>query len=503
MAQNPVLADQVKIEPGASGTRLIDRDPSDGSLRFTDPNTTAVLSALLGIRNVTDLYLVGPGGTGAPYTAIQDALDAVPDIGTGLIVVMGGSYTENITISKDNVSLVGLGKVTLTNDVADATVTIIESPTSIPENVLLQNLVVINTEDGEECVLISGANNYADGTFTVGTAPLTAGDTLTIGGLPLTGVAGSRTSGNDDFSVDGVTVSIVAAEIAAAINDPANSFSALVVATAVLGVVTITAQAPGAGGNAITIASSTGDVVASGATLTGGGTTDSRVGYGGIDILDCVLQAQGNGGFQVRAETVNNVRVRGGTWRGSSSTSQARATQCASFRVFGVEWMNDVQAAYDSGGDQPAIITSVYEVSHVRQMGSVLANLLGEGSLTLDHLVSGSVAQGGDRLLNIAHSSIGALVVNDTTEANLDQTSRGVATGTGTLAETMATGIKVFAASASEPVVFAVPQPDAVYSVLVSASVPGSVTAKTAAGFTILLTAPVTETVFYTITRQM
>jgi len=99
-------------------------------------------------------------------------------------------------------------------------------------------------------------------------APL-PGDILTIGGVPLTGVAGSRTPGSDDFDVTGGGAT-AAADIVAALNDGANSFTGTVTATRNGDVVILTAFAPGAVGNAVTLVSSTAQLVVSGATLQGG-----------------------------------------------------------------------------------------------------------------------------------------------------------------------------------------------------------------------------------------
>lgn len=57
-----------------------------------------------------------------------------------------------------------------------------------------------------------------------------AGATITIGGVPLTAVAGARTPGSDDFSLASGTVLGVAQSIVDAINDAANSFTTLVTA---------------------------------------------------------------------------------------------------------------------------------------------------------------------------------------------------------------------------------------------------------------------------------
>ena len=507
MPQPPYQVDQLQIEPGTTGTRLIDRDPTDGGLRFADPNVTAALLSLVGLRNITNLLIVGAAGDGAPYTAIQDAIDDAPDTGPTLIMVMAGEYTENLVIQKDGLHLIGVGRPKLTASV-DATVWINDAdPLTTPESVILEGFIIENTGVGEECVLIEGAGVFASGTVTVNTAPLTAGDTLTIGVNTLTGVAGSRASGSDNFSVDGVTAAAIAAELVAAINDAANSFITDVTSEALAGVVTITAQSPGVAGNSIALASSTVDMTASGATLTGGSAAGSRVLYDGLLLQDCDLVASGAGGYQIRADTVNNIEVRGGSWRGSATNSFSQITQCASFRVFGLEWLNDLELDYDIGDDQPAITTTSYWVSHCRRVGNVLCDLTGLGSLSLGHCTSiGDVTVGGDQTLDVTHSRIADLTVNGTVAASVSETDRGSLAGTGTVEESMSTGSVAFVASASEAVVFGAPQPDASYAVLVdvpAVGVTANVTTRIAGGFTITLSAPITDTVYYTVTRQM
>lgn len=91
----------------------------------------------------------------------------------------------------------------------------------------------------------------SEGDITVASGTPGVGDTIDIGALgTLTSVAGARTSGSDDFSIDSGTVGGIAAEIAAAINDPANSFASTYTAVAVTDTVTITAIAPGTAGDA-------------------------------------------------------------------------------------------------------------------------------------------------------------------------------------------------------------------------------------------------------------
>ena len=145
--------------------------------------------------------------------------------------------------------------VTLQNSGAADTVTISASIATTPQDVLLRGLKIQNTVAAQTCVNIQGADSFATGTITVNAAPLATGDTLTINGTALTGTAGLRTSGSNDFSVSGMTTDAIAGEIVAALNDSANSFATLVDATSALNVVTLTAVTAGAGGDAITTVS--------------------------------------------------------------------------------------------------------------------------------------------------------------------------------------------------------------------------------------------------------
>lgn len=96
-------------------------------------------------------------------------------------------------------------------------------------------------------------------------------DYLVLGGVAyLVAVTGPRTSGANDFSVDGNTFD-VANSIADAINDSANIFRGIVTATSQFGAVTLTAVPLGYAGNAIAVESSNALVFRlSGSTLTDG-----------------------------------------------------------------------------------------------------------------------------------------------------------------------------------------------------------------------------------------
>lgn len=126
---------------------------------------------------------------------------------------------------------------------------------------------------------ISGTTK-GTGTATVTTAPLAAGDTLVINNKTLTGVAGARTPGNNDFNTTGGTVDAVARAIIEALNDPNNQFqNDIVASTTVAGRVDLEARDGGTTGN-YTLSSVTvppGGITLSGAAMTGGGTTQSTV----------------------------------------------------------------------------------------------------------------------------------------------------------------------------------------------------------------------------------
>lgn len=521
MAQPPFLIDVLQIEPGSGDTLTIGMDSTDNAMEFVDAVLTSgvLLSALVGLRNVTGVFIVGRAGDGAPYTAIQDAVDAVDDASSAtapsLVLVLPGAYTENVTIQKDGVYLVGLGGVTLTNSGASDTVEISAAITTTPQNVLLRGLTIVNSTAAQTCVRVIGADTFASMTITVNAAPLATGDTITIAGTALTGTAGVRTSGSNDFSVSSMTTDGIAAEIVEAINDTANSFATLVEATAALNVVTLTAVTAGVGGDAITTVSLTtppGNMTDSAVHLEGGGAAGSLVGDGAITIENCDLLASGAATYQVRADTSGHIRVRGGTWRGGDNASLSTASNCALFSVAGVEWINDVQVAYDTTLDRPNDTTCEYELFSLGRVHDVLTNLSGAGSFAIKDCASVAVlSQDGDQTLDVYSSSLGALTLDGTTVATLyggsATSSVTLGGGTPTLAEPHSTGTQAFdGISASETIAFTVGQPDTNYTVLLESPNTGTVLAvtnKTTADFDIEMAPAVAGTVGYSIVRSL
>ena len=118
----------------------------------------------------------------------------------------------------------------------------------------------------------------ATGTLTVNLSPATAN--ITLGTQVLTAAA-ARISGSDNYNGTLGSTALIAADIAAAINDPNNSFqSTCTAAVTAPSVVTVTAVPLGTLGNAVAFSSSDGTVSASGVGfLAGGANADFKVAF--------------------------------------------------------------------------------------------------------------------------------------------------------------------------------------------------------------------------------
>jgi len=167
MAQDPFLVDQIQIEPGESGTRLIYR-ATDGSIAFKDSILTGgiTVSQLAGLRSVANTLVVGKSGAGAEYTTIQSALDAVPAscslTNPYFVIVMPGVYAETLNIARECVFLQGFGATLAAEETtpngpgAYHTMVIQAALGTIPKLVVLQNLTVTNIHDNYACVRVVG-----------------------------------------------------------------------------------------------------------------------------------------------------------------------------------------------------------------------------------------------------------------------------------------------------------------------------------------------------------
>lgn len=167
MAQDPFQVDQLQIEPGAAGTRLI-RRATDGSLEFLDAIITGAITLrqLAGIA-VGNLLLVGRSGAGARYTTIQAALDVIPSSASWqnpYVVIIGpGLYTETLNIVRDGVALLGWGNPVIravetvpNGPAAYHTIVIQTALGTTPTSVILQGLTIQNIHDTFACVRVVG-----------------------------------------------------------------------------------------------------------------------------------------------------------------------------------------------------------------------------------------------------------------------------------------------------------------------------------------------------------
>jgi hypothetical protein len=398
MPQPPFEADALSVEPGFSGTRLIQCDQSTGALLLSDPvvTTPISLSGIAGFQ-LGGVYLVGLSGAGATYSTVQDAVDAIPATSSptapNLVLIAPGTYTERVTIEKDGVVLATFGGGRVVIEAPDAlgpTIEIVEAVTTIPTLCRLVGLTVVNGYNGQACV-------------------------------KLTGGAGSEVAKEE------------------------------------------------------------------------------------VALLNCELEATVAGSYQLYADTVNNIRVQGGTWPGPKTGTSARINQCASLVVRSVDQLGPLQLDYDGGVPGPDIFGSSYRVSNSVIDGDVQSLLDGQGSLTLEGCLSvGDVTVTGDRNLTVQGSNLGNLTLNGTTAAVLRASSRQVVAGTGTLAEDVQRGSEAFAASSTEAVVFGVAHPDADYTVCLEYEVNALAVTKNklATGFTIEFpSGPQTTSVNYAVLR--
>jgi hypothetical protein len=510
---SPFLTDVIHISPAINGVRSISAGPG-GGLQFNDPSASLQLIQLAGLRNMHGVFLVGKGGSGSPYNSIQSAIDALPPSTSpdnpATILIGPGVYEENLAIYQSGISLVGLGGAVIKNDGNADTIHISENSLGIPETLVIANLHVVNTSPSRSCIRITGGSTYASGDVVVLSAPLVAGDTLTIGGVVLVGVSGPRTPGGDNFSVNPSTPDSIAAEIVGAINDPLNSLFGIVVASRVDSTLRIGAVTSGPAGNLIGLSTTSSALSPTSVTLIGGSNSGSRVGIAQIWIEDCRLEATSTSGYVLRSEFVNYIRLRGGTCSGSSSLASMGVLNTASFRVIGTSQIPNTQFSYDSSLGHPEITTSEYTIANGDVVGGIVANL--EDVTSLNVLDVGSVldvAITGNRTFLAQNTRIGNLVLGGTTNAVLYNTPRmsaNVSDGSPTLIESSITGVLEFLDEDLKSFVFDVPQPDSNYTVLVQplpTAIPVSISVQSPTGFNVLLPSPYTGNIRFTVIRSI
>lgn len=237
----------------------------------------------------------------------------------------------------------------------------------------------------------------------------------------------------------------------------------------------------------------------------------STVGSESIDISDCELVSTGLAGFNLDADTVNNVRLSNVNCAGSNATALIRARQVASLELRNVHNASRLVLDYDSGLDIPSVAGSVNVVDDCEFSGACTLILTGAGSLESSDNEYGDVTLGGDRSMTFRDDEMGNLVVNDTATVKRIDGIRGTLAGAAgsSVAERSLRGSASLVAAASIVVTFDAPHPDASYTVSLDPElVPAAfddiprVTTTLAASFTISFGAAQTTSVRWTVTRN-
>jgi len=225
------------------------------------------------------------------------------------------------------------------------------------------------------------------------------------------------------------------------------------------------------------------------------------VGLSGVVLKGCNLAAKGVGSYTVRANIVNSVSLLDCVSDESDATAILGVSQCASVVVSGGTHPA-AQLDYDTGGATPITAGSTYTFNSCRSVGPILSTLVGAGTLKIQGSPSvGNVTLNGNRTGLIQGSSVGNLSIGGTSVMTMVNSTRGSLVGTGQFDEPNTSGTVVFAASASEAVLFSVPRTNANYNVFLDTGTvdPFLIASKTINGFTITFGGVQTRTVSWTI----
>lgn len=522
--QPPTRADAFQVENADSlpGPRLIEARIEDGSLFFTDPKIPLgiALFQLGGLQRAHNTIVVSQTGEAAskdpdhnPVTTIQKALDLIPDSADvnnpWSIIVMPGVYDENILWVKDHVYLQGLGPVTIRSPLNQSTIRIVEGPFTIPRKLQIKNIRIENTFNNRACIDFI-TSQFATGTVTLAANP-NVGDSLTFGGQLFTAVANGSVLAANQFEL-GITPTDTVLNLVTAISDPINGLVGQVYPSGSLNVLTLRAFEPGILGNTITMVSSVPLVmVLSGATFSGGldSSNGSTVAFYGAEILDCNLAPTGMNAYQIRAQAVNNIKVRGGDWTDSAATiTFLDIRDVASFDIQDVTAQR-VELHYDSAAvNKPFILTSSYSCQNLEVQSQFSSDLDGVGSLLVEYGTLENVTISGTQTYTFRYCRVQDVLVGDTANVILSHCQRGTLGGVGTafVSETEMFGsISFLLPSVSQTFTFDVPNPDANYQVIpeiTSSNVP-FVNNKTGTNFTIDFPVPFSGSVNVVVKRNV
>jgi hypothetical protein len=234
-------------------------------------------------------------------------------------------------------------------------------------------------------------------------------------------------------------------------------------------------------------------------TLDGNGKPEVSFGHGGVWINDCRLLARQETTYQVYSSFVNNLYISGGSFEGSHAASLSYVEETAKVVIRGVSAVKGLQLDYDGSGGTPATLGSEYVVQGCSEVGAVASTLTDEGSLTISGCPSvGNVTFNGNRTLTVNSSNIGDLAT--ASGAVLVNSTKGVASGAGTLDEASQMGTEVFDNDAVVSVVFDVAHSDDQYMIQLDGA--ANILNKAATGFDINYGAPVSTTVRWIVHRE-
>ena len=154
--------DGISFDPENYDNTQISINHLDGTLVFQDQEIPALkLAQLVGFENIDNVFLVGKAGSGARYKNIQDAINAVAVTSSYLvpsvICVTAGVYQESLTIQKEGVHIIGLGRVVISGANGFPSVLIDDLGAIKPQEVHLENLIISKDQDGESCIEVNGS----------------------------------------------------------------------------------------------------------------------------------------------------------------------------------------------------------------------------------------------------------------------------------------------------------------------------------------------------------
>jgi hypothetical protein len=157
----PLKVDQISISPAVGETLLIGK-ATGGNLLFSDQSILSgiTLKSLSGL-NLTNLITVGVG-SGSNYTTIQAAINAAPTTSTAtnptLICIYSGTYNEILTVDKNGLVFVGIGRVVINAPSDSDTILIEEGVSTVPLFCHFENIIFANSYDARSCFKILGVD---------------------------------------------------------------------------------------------------------------------------------------------------------------------------------------------------------------------------------------------------------------------------------------------------------------------------------------------------------